>query len=182
MRGPPRNIGAPRAQLEHDRGPFNGRAEIAGTVTTRLARQCRSHHHRADFHGNNAHGERGCLGTIQLGCLIAGEYEVRVFIAGFQMTSRKISLKVRDRAVLSATLNVGRSESRNGSGRPDGDRTAGAGRVADSRRRHCSLLWPATMAMRRLTYGCSSAPYGMLNGRHERQSHRQHRKSRQAGT
>jgi hypothetical protein len=95
--------------IEHGRGPFNGRAEIAGTVTDEAggnvpgavvtAREIATGARRTAT--TNASGQFSMAG------LTPGEYEVQVSASGFQTAARKASLEVRDRAVLTATLKVG---------------------------------------------------------------------------
>src|SRR5258706_11337953 len=46
-------------------------------------------------------------GQFSLPGVPAGDYEIEVTVAGFRAASEKLTLKVRDRAVLSASLNVG---------------------------------------------------------------------------
>ncbi len=95
--------------IEHDRGPFNGLAEIAGsvvdpagmgiagaTVTVREAAAGRSR-----TATTNAAGQFSFAGVP------AGEDEVSVQVAGFNVGSSKLTLKARDRAKVSVTLAVG---------------------------------------------------------------------------
>jgi len=104
------NMDPVRVDVGHDRGPFNGLAEISGTVTdisgaivpgavvevrgigTAVGRKTRS----------NAEGQFSITG------LPAGKYEIRVISQGFRIAGRSnVTLQPRDRAVLSAQLNVG---------------------------------------------------------------------------
>jgi hypothetical protein len=101
--------GAIEVAIEHDRGAFNGRAEIAGSVedasgagvggATVTVKQVSTAAIRT--------ATTNAAGQFSLAALLEGGYEVSVTAAGFQMASQKVNLKVRDRAVLSATLNVG---------------------------------------------------------------------------
>jgi hypothetical protein len=95
--------------IEHDRGAFNGRAEIVGSVV--------------DLSGAAVGGARVTVrevstgktratttnfdGQFRLTAVPAGDYDVRVSSLGFRTASRELTLKVRDRAVLSTTLSVG---------------------------------------------------------------------------
>jgi len=95
--------------IEHERGPFNGLAEIAGSVGDASGtglpgaqvevREIPSGKVRTAR--TNAEGQFSLAGTP------AGKYKIQVSCAGFQTASREITLNVRDRAVVSATLNVG---------------------------------------------------------------------------
>ena len=96
-------------QIEHDRGPFNGRAEVAGSVkdsngaavagATITARDAAA--------GATRTATTNADGQFTLAGLAAGDYQLRVSSPGFRTASRTVSLKVRDRAVLSAVLSVG---------------------------------------------------------------------------
>ena len=87
--------------VEHDRGPFNGRAEIAGSVKDAAI----TVRNLAD--GITRTAKADATGQFNLAGLAPGEYEVQVSVAGFEMAKRRFTLKVRDRAVVSATLTVG---------------------------------------------------------------------------
>jgi hypothetical protein len=96
-------------QIERDRGPFNGRAEVAGTVKDSngavvagaiiTARDAAA--------GATRTATTNAAGQFTLAGLAAGDYQPRVSSPGFQTASRAVSLQVRDRAVLSAVLSVG---------------------------------------------------------------------------
>jgi len=96
-------------EIEHDRGPVNGLAEIAGTIIDqsgatipRAALEVRDAATRKTRRVSaNADGQFSLAG------LPAGEYEVQVSSAGFRSASRKFSLAARDRAVCSVMLYVG---------------------------------------------------------------------------
>ncbi len=111
-----RLVGRPQSgsitlNIEHDRGPFNGLAEIVGTVTDSTG---------AVVAGANIEAREistakprtataNAAGQFSLSGLPAGEYVVRVSMAGFKIASQGLTLHARDRAVLSATLSVGQS-------------------------------------------------------------------------
>ncbi len=95
--------------IEHDRGPFNGLAEIVGSVVDPTG---------AVLPGASVIASRVSTGTTRkataradgqfsLPALPAGEYEVQIFAPGFQSLSRIFALNVRDRAIVSAVLTVG---------------------------------------------------------------------------
>jgi uncharacterized protein YfaS (alpha-2-macroglobulin family) len=96
-------------RLEHDRGPVNDRAEVTGnvgdptgavvpgaTITLRLL----STHETRKTHSNAA-------GQFSFAGVPAGRYRIEVSSPGFMSVSRDLSLQPRDRAILSATLNIG---------------------------------------------------------------------------
>jgi uncharacterized protein YfaS (alpha-2-macroglobulin family) len=98
-------------QIEHDRGPDNGRAEITGTIfdvtgavipgATITLRQLST--------GDTRAAHSGGAGLFSLAGLPAGRYRIDVSSPGFVVLSRNLTLQPRDRAVLSVTLNVGSS-------------------------------------------------------------------------
>jgi hypothetical protein len=96
-------------QIEHDRGPFNGHAEVAGSVTDTSGAAVAGATITARDTAANATRRATPNGSGQwtLAGLAPGEYELRVMSPGFRTTSRTVTLKARDRAVLSAVLSVG---------------------------------------------------------------------------
>jgi uncharacterized protein YfaS (alpha-2-macroglobulin family) len=96
-------------KMEHDRGPWNGRGEITGTVedvsgavisgTAITARQTVSGEKRT-VHSDAA-------GRFTLAALPAGGYRIEIASAGFERLTSEVTLHARDRAVAAATLNVG---------------------------------------------------------------------------
>ena len=98
-----------KVKLEHDRGPFNGRAEIVGTVTDPSGAivegakvELRSSVSRA-----KARATTDATGQFNFSGLPGGDYVVEVSMAGFKSASSQCTLRPRDRAVLSAVLAVG---------------------------------------------------------------------------
>ena len=97
--------------MEHDRGPLNGLAEITGTVTdpsgavvpaaTVVAREIST--------GMKRTTTTDPSGQFRLSALPAGRYAVQVLAPGFKLASAELDLLPRDRAVLSADLFVGAS-------------------------------------------------------------------------
>jgi hypothetical protein len=96
-----------QVKLEHDRGPYNGRSAILGTVvdqrggavegatvTIRGAGQTRTAHVNAD-------------GQFSLAAVPAGTYQVEVSM-GAESVSKQLALAVRDSAVLSVVLRSAR--------------------------------------------------------------------------
>ena len=98
-------------EIEHDRGPFNGRAEDQRVGGRPVGRGDPGRHRHACAKSPPEAARTAtanAAGQFTLSGLTAGRLRSRgVGAAGFQTASRKLTLKVRDRAVLSATLNVG---------------------------------------------------------------------------
>ncbi len=98
--------------VEHDRGPFNGLAQIGGVVRDRtgagvpseivMAREISSGKTRSTLSDGS--------GQFQFTGVPAGEYEVQVSLPGFKLTSRRFTLAERDLEALTVTLNVGAAE------------------------------------------------------------------------
>ncbi len=95
--------------VEHDRGPFNGMAEVTGSVTdssgtavagaTVTARTGESGAPRAA----KSNGD----GQFTLAGLAPGDYDVRISSPGFRDAQRSVTLQARDRAVVRVMLSVG---------------------------------------------------------------------------
>jgi uncharacterized protein YfaS (alpha-2-macroglobulin family) len=93
-------------EIEHDRGAFNGLAEIAGKVTdtnggvvfgatvTALERAT----------GKTRTARTDGTGAFRIAAVPAGLYQVQVASSGFGLVMEDITLQVRDRAVVSANL------------------------------------------------------------------------------
>jgi uncharacterized protein YfaS (alpha-2-macroglobulin family) len=96
-------------QFEHDRGPFNGLAEIAGIVLD--ASGAGVPRATVKVLGIGARVEHtltaGDDGRFSLTGVRPGRYKIQVSSAGFLTPARELSLQPRDRVVLSVTLNVG---------------------------------------------------------------------------
>jgi len=107
--GPLGASGSMELKMEHNTGPMNGLAEITGTVadptgawipgTQVTAREVST--------GKMRTARTDASGWFYFAGVPAGSYEVRVVSAGFIGASRSFALAERDRAVLSATLNIG---------------------------------------------------------------------------
>jgi uncharacterized protein YfaS (alpha-2-macroglobulin family) len=95
--------------LEHDRGPFNGLAEIVGTATdpTGAVVAWASVTAREVSSGKTRSAKTDARGQFRLAGMPAGRYLVQVTTPGFKIASQELTLHVRDRAVLTATLSVG---------------------------------------------------------------------------
>jgi hypothetical protein len=97
--------------LEHDRGPFNGLAEIAGTVTdpTGAVVANAGVELREVSGGKSRSTKTDAAGKFRLSGIPVGKYVVRVTMAGFRRASQELTLQARDLATLSAVLAVGQS-------------------------------------------------------------------------
>jgi hypothetical protein len=96
-------------RIEHDRGAMNQLCEVIGTVTdvtgavipnATVVLHSLSAGDRRTAHTNAA-------GQFDLAGLAAGRYEIRVSAQGFMVLTDTFALVARDRAIFSATLNVG---------------------------------------------------------------------------
>jgi A-macroglobulin TED domain/Alpha-2-macroglobulin family/Carboxypeptidase regulatory-like domain/MG2 domain/A-macroglobulin receptor binding domain/Alpha-2-macroglobulin bait region domain/Macroglobulin domain MG3 len=105
------NSGTIELNIEHDRGPFNGFAEIAGTVADPSGAMVRgaSVQVREVSSGKTRTVNANDSGQFNLAGLPSGKYEVQVSQGGFEIASREITVQPRDRAVLSVSLAIGAS-------------------------------------------------------------------------
>ena len=101
-------------KIEHDRGPFNGRADIVGTVTdVSGAVVPGASIELFDFSSNKVQvaiirtAKTNGSGEFSFSSLPAGAYRVQMSMPGFKAVARGIVVQARDRAVISATLDVG---------------------------------------------------------------------------
>ena len=97
--------------IEHDRGPFNGRAEIVGTVSdpTGAVVPGAKVELRSVSSGKTRPATTDPSGQFDFSGLSGGDYVVQVSIAGFKTASSQLTLRARDRAVLSVALSLGRA-------------------------------------------------------------------------
>jgi hypothetical protein len=101
--------GSINLDIEHDHGPFNGLAEITGTVTdptgavipaaTVEVREVPTQKLRT--------AKTGATGQFSLAGLPAGDYRVELAVPGFRSIGRRFTVRACDRAVLSVVLSVG---------------------------------------------------------------------------
>jgi uncharacterized protein YfaS (alpha-2-macroglobulin family) len=96
-------------KIEHDRGPFNGLAEIVGTVTDQSGAKVGAASVEAHevSSGKIRRAISNADGQFSLSGLPAGTYKVRIAMGGFRSALQTLALQPRDRAVLSVTLFVG---------------------------------------------------------------------------
>jgi len=98
-----------RLNIEHDRGPFNGRAEITGAVTdvTGAVVSGASVELREVSRGKKRNATTNAAGQFSFSGLAAGDYKIQIISTGFKRALLTLTIETRDRAVLSATLAVG---------------------------------------------------------------------------
>jgi len=95
--------------IEHDRGPFNGLAEIVVTITdpSGAVISGASVAIREVSTGKKRAVATDAAGQFTLGGVPAGRYDLQVSQAGFRTASRRITLRARDRVVVSTILSIG---------------------------------------------------------------------------
>ena len=99
-RGPAACAGQPLdVEVEHDRGPFNGRAEIAGAVIDRTAAAVEGASSRCAKRPSSGLRTRdaNASGQFTLAGLPAGEYEVQCRAPGFKATRARSRSGARPR-------------------------------------------------------------------------------------
>jgi hypothetical protein len=103
------NSGTIDLNVEHDRGPFNGLAEITGTVTDPSGAVVpgANINVREVSTGKTRTVSANAAGQFDLAGLSAGRYEVQVSVAGFSVAAEELTVQPRDRAVLSVNLAIG---------------------------------------------------------------------------
>ncbi|MGO9270083.1 MAG: carboxypeptidase regulatory-like domain-containing protein [Terriglobia bacterium] len=108
LAGPP-GSGKIELNIEHDRGPFNGRAEIVGEVTDQSGAKVPGANVEVleASPGKTRTAKTNAAGQFSLSGLPAGDYTVQVSSPGFRTASLGFTLQPRDRAVVSVTLFVG---------------------------------------------------------------------------
>lgn len=92
-------------QIEHDRGPFNGRAEITGVVADQqggaLAGVTVVLRDRSN--GSQRTARTNTNGDFRMNAVPAGDYEIEISL-GAELVKKSVSLAARDRAVIAANL------------------------------------------------------------------------------
>ncbi|MGC2298314.1 MAG: MG2 domain-containing protein, partial [Acidobacteriaceae bacterium] len=101
--------GSITVQMEHDRGPMNGLAEITGTVNDASGAVIPQAVVTLQQIGQGAPRKTttNAEGQFSVAALPVGKYDVRVTAPGFEIAFRQVELAPRDRAVLNAILAVG---------------------------------------------------------------------------
>ncbi len=94
--------------IEHDRGPRNGHAEIVGTVTDQTGAVVPGAdvELRSAVSGKVRPATTDALGRFTFSILPKGEYVIQVSQPGFRTAAQQLTVLARDRAVLSAVLQV----------------------------------------------------------------------------
>jgi hypothetical protein len=95
--------------VEHDRGPYNGLAQIAGLVRDLSGAAVPGENitAREISSGKTRETRSDGAGQFQFTGVPPGQYVVQVSAAEFSMSSRRFTLAERDRAAVMATLNTG---------------------------------------------------------------------------
>jgi len=98
-------------RMEHGVGPENGLAEIDGTVTDMTGAVVSRAQVQIQRIGDKSirNIDTDAAGKFSFAALPPGRYRVQVEAIGFRTSVRMISLSARDRGVLSAKLEVGRT-------------------------------------------------------------------------
>jgi hypothetical protein len=98
-------------QIEHDRGPLNGLAEIVGTVSdiTGAVVPAARVEVRGVTSGKIRSAKTEANGQFSFSGMPSGSYVVQVSETGFQIASGGLTVRPRDRAVISAILSVATS-------------------------------------------------------------------------
>jgi uncharacterized protein YfaS (alpha-2-macroglobulin family) len=98
-------------KIEQDRGPFNGLAEITGTVSDQTGAFVAGA--RVELSAASPGKVRAAktdeAGQFNFSGLPAGTYSAKVTSPGFHTATRAVTIRARDRAVLTAMLTVGSS-------------------------------------------------------------------------
>jgi uncharacterized protein YfaS (alpha-2-macroglobulin family) len=106
------NASRVEVEIEHDRGAFNGRAEIVGTVTDSsgaVITGCAVELRRVSGGADLRRATTNAAGQFTFSAVPAGEYTVQVTATGFMSGAAEVKLRARDRAEFSAKLSVGQS-------------------------------------------------------------------------
>jgi hypothetical protein len=94
--------------IEHDRGPFNGLAEIVGSVFDQARAGVEATVKVREIStGKTRTAKANANGQFTVSGVPAGDYRVEVMSPGFRTASTSLSLKARDRANLMAVLDIG---------------------------------------------------------------------------
>jgi hypothetical protein len=101
--------GTAEVKIEHDRGAFNGRAEITGTVTdaTGAVIPGATVTLRKTGSGEIRTARADASGEFSFAAVAPGSYRAEIASPGFQMLAHELTVVARDRAVFAATLAVG---------------------------------------------------------------------------
>jgi hypothetical protein len=105
----PGGDGSLNLKMEHDRGPFNGLAEVTGTVADLSGANIPGAAVSLRLLSNNATraAHADAAGGFSFAALPAGLYEAQISSPGFVVLSRRFALQARDRATISSVLALG---------------------------------------------------------------------------
>jgi uncharacterized protein YfaS (alpha-2-macroglobulin family) len=105
----PGQDGSFNLKIDHDRGPFNGRAQVSGTVADLTGAEISGATISLRLLSNRETrtGQADGAGRFDFAGLPAGQYEAQITSPGFVFLSRSFGLQPRDRATISAVLTVG---------------------------------------------------------------------------
>jgi uncharacterized protein YfaS (alpha-2-macroglobulin family) len=92
--------------IEHDRGPNNGRAEISGSIVDETGTGLPGLTITARQGGTTRRAQSGPDGRFTISAVPAGDYRVEISGPGFRSAAKDFALAPRDRAALSARLQV----------------------------------------------------------------------------
>jgi uncharacterized protein YfaS (alpha-2-macroglobulin family) len=106
---PAQRGGSIDVRIEHDRGPFNGRAHVIGTVvdTTGAVIPRARVVVRSLPTGELRRAVADAQGQFAVDALTPGRYMLEIGSVGLMTASREITVGIRDRAILSTTMQVG---------------------------------------------------------------------------
>jgi uncharacterized protein YfaS (alpha-2-macroglobulin family) len=96
-------------KIEHDRGPFNGSADVVGTIVDPSGVVIAGAHVelRSTLNAESRKAVADAQGRFSLSAVPAGMYRVKIWAQGFETVSQRIEVKPRDRMNLSCTLGIG---------------------------------------------------------------------------
>ena len=98
-------------KVEHDRGPFNGAADVIGSVIDPTGAMIAGAQVelRPRPNAKTRKAVARADGRFTFSAVVAGKYEIRISAPGFESVSQEFEVKARDRAAISSTLGVGAS-------------------------------------------------------------------------
>ena len=105
----PGGRGTVAVKIEHGHGPFNGLAEVTGTVVDSSGAMVPAARITLEAFRSGVlrHAISDAAGAWTFAALPAGTYRVTIASAGFMTSTQTITIAARDQAILRATFNVG---------------------------------------------------------------------------
>jgi uncharacterized protein YfaS (alpha-2-macroglobulin family) len=100
-----------KVEIEHERGPFNARAEITGTVADPSGALVPGAEVelRESATAKTRKTKSNAAGEFSFSALPPGEYDVQITCAGFRAAAKEVTLEPRDHAILGVMLSIGAS-------------------------------------------------------------------------